>query len=119
MCCFCRYNISTQDYEAWDDGASSANNTQLNNTNLDVFSRFGFNVSSALEVCNGNQFTYLVLMFFLYFSSVATTLEIILKYKCLRGLTLNCVLQLILHSLVGHSRTGIYLLASLCGKFYN
>jgi len=114
MHCFCRYNISTQDYEAWDDGVSSANNTQLNNQqiNLDVFSRFGFNASTALEVSNGNQFTYLVLMLF-YFSSVATILEIILKCKCLRELTLNCVLQSILHSLVGHSRTGIYLLALL------
>ena len=47
-----RYNISTQDYEAWNGEVTSANNTRGrdNEANLDVFSEFGFNSTQAVEV---------------------------------------------------------------------
>jgi len=50
-----------------------------------------------------------VFMFCFVFFSVAITLEIILKCRCLIELTLNCVLQLIHLSLAEPSRTGILL----------
>ena len=47
---FCRYNISTQDYEAWGGEVTSANNTRMRRTNLDVFTQFGFNATQAEQV---------------------------------------------------------------------
>ena len=55
LCCICcytihyRYNISTQDYEAWNGEVTSANNTQMRGTetNLDIYTKFGFNSSQA------------------------------------------------------------------------
>jgi len=47
---FCRYNISTQDYEAWGGEVTSANNTRITRTGLDVFTQYGLNATQAEEV---------------------------------------------------------------------
>ena len=75
-----RYNISTQDYEAWNGEVTSANNTQMRGTetNLDVYTRFGFNSTEALQV--GCTSCISMSIPFLYFSGV-TILRTILRCK--------------------------------------
>lgn len=63
---YCRYNISTQDYEAWTGEVSSANNTRGrdNALNLDVYSRFGLNGTEAEQVCCTNMPVFCTIYYF-------------------------------------------------------